>query len=297
MTPAFAARLREERGYAMVALLVALSIMGVMLSVALPAWHTAARREREAELAFRGEQYARAIRLFQQRYTNTSPPSVDVLVSERFLRKKYKDPITGGEFELLTAGSVVEGTTTPPGMQGRSTSSGSQTRSGGIDSNPGSNPGSSTGSSTGTSTGSSTSTLTAFLGGRGSTAGRGATTQQSGTGATGQTGRGGVQVQRAPLQLIMGGNTAGIMGVRSKSTEKSLRVYRGAEHYNEWIFQNIQAGRVGGTGTRAPGAGTGRGQQTPGGGRSTTPQTPQTPSPFGRGVAAPAGSGARGRGF
>ena len=73
----------------MVALLVALSIMGIMLSVALPAWNTRARREKETELIFRGQQYARAIALFQRKYGNASPPTIDVLITEHFLRKKY----------------------------------------------------------------------------------------------------------------------------------------------------------------------------------------------------------------
>ena len=50
----------------MAALLVALAVMSLMLSMALPVWHHAAQREREAELIFRGEQYARAIMLYQR---------------------------------------------------------------------------------------------------------------------------------------------------------------------------------------------------------------------------------------
>jgi type II secretory pathway pseudopilin PulG len=95
-----------ERGYAMAALLVGMSIMAVALSVALPIWHTAAKRERETELIFRGQQYARAITLFQRKYANTFPPNLDILLNERFLRKKYKDPMTkDGEFQLLYLGA------------------------------------------------------------------------------------------------------------------------------------------------------------------------------------------------
>ena len=82
-------RRRSEEGYAMAALLTALALMGIIMSAAMPAWQNAARREREAELVFRGEQYARAIQLFQRKYANTLPPSLDVLINERFLRKKY----------------------------------------------------------------------------------------------------------------------------------------------------------------------------------------------------------------
>jgi type II secretory pathway pseudopilin PulG len=89
----------------MVALLVAMSIMAVMLGLALPVWQTAIRREREAELVFRGEQYVQAIRLFQRRYAGTFPPNIDVLVQQRFLRRRYQDPITGSDFRPVYAGT------------------------------------------------------------------------------------------------------------------------------------------------------------------------------------------------
>src|SRR5262245_27766724 len=99
--------LREESGYAMAALLVGMAVMAVVMSVAVPKWTTLAKREREAELIFRGEQYARAIALFQRKYANAAPPSVDILIEQRFLRKKYKDPmVKDGEFRLLYAGSA-----------------------------------------------------------------------------------------------------------------------------------------------------------------------------------------------
>jgi type II secretory pathway pseudopilin PulG len=93
---------RGPDGYAMAGLLVALTVMAIMMSVALPTWRQAAQREREEELIFRGKQYARAIELYQRRYANAFPQNFDVLVEQRFLRKKYKDPmIEDGEFQLL----------------------------------------------------------------------------------------------------------------------------------------------------------------------------------------------------
>ncbi len=103
----------SEAGYAMAALLVGLSIMAVALSVAMPTWRTFAQREREAELVFRGEQYARAIALYQRRYANAFPPNFDLLVDQRFLRRKYKDPITNDDFQILLVGQ--EGPNQPPG--------------------------------------------------------------------------------------------------------------------------------------------------------------------------------------
>jgi type II secretory pathway pseudopilin PulG len=105
------------KGYAMAALLVGLSVMGVALTAAVPVWRTAARREREAELVFRGEQYVQAITLFQRRYAGTFPPSVDVLLDQRFLRRRYRDPVTGGDFRVLYAGTGTA-STTPLGRGG-----------------------------------------------------------------------------------------------------------------------------------------------------------------------------------
>ena len=96
----------SARGYAMVALLVALSVMSIMLTVALPTWRQMVQREKEAELVFRGEQYVRAIALYQRRQgPGTLPPTIDLLVEERYLRKAYKDPITGEDFVILRGGA------------------------------------------------------------------------------------------------------------------------------------------------------------------------------------------------
>src|ERR1044072_8957249 len=99
---------RINRGYAMAALLVGMSVMAVLMSALLPVWSQMARREKEEELVFRGKQYARAIGLFQRKYANTAPPTIDVLVEQRFLRKKYKDPITGEDFQPIYANQQLQ---------------------------------------------------------------------------------------------------------------------------------------------------------------------------------------------
>jgi type II secretory pathway pseudopilin PulG len=146
-------RLQGQHGYAMVALMVAMSIMAIMMTVALPTWHQMAQREKEAELIFRGQQYARAIGLFQKKSgPGVLPPNIDALVEGHYLRKKYKDPITGGDFDVLLAGA-------PAAAPGGSTA----------------NPTPQTGS-----------------GGRGGMSGTPAATPPSGFGQTASTGRGGV---------------------------------------------------------------------------------------------------------
>jgi type II secretory pathway pseudopilin PulG len=95
--------LRGQHGYAMVVLLVGMSVAAILMSAAMPVWHQSIQREKEAELIFRGNQYVRAIGLFQRRSgPGVLPPNLDVLVSNHFLRKKYKDPITGQDFDLLS---------------------------------------------------------------------------------------------------------------------------------------------------------------------------------------------------
>ncbi len=113
----------QSRGYAMAALLVAMTVMAVLLGALMPQWTTLATREKEQELVFRGNQYARAIGLFQRKYANTAPPSIDVLVEQRFLRKKYKDPITNDDFQPIYANQAAQGVSAPtgaarPGQQG-----------------------------------------------------------------------------------------------------------------------------------------------------------------------------------
>lgn len=106
-----------NRGYAMAALLVGMSVMAVLMSALLPVWTHLATREKEAELVFRGQQYARAIGLFQRKFANTPPPTIDVLVEQRFLRKKYKDPITNDDFQPIYANQAMQGVSAPLGAQ------------------------------------------------------------------------------------------------------------------------------------------------------------------------------------
>ena len=82
----------------MVAMLVTIAVAAVWMAAALPSWRQQAIREKEAELIFRGEQYARAIFLYRQQNNGASPQTVEQLVDGRFLRKKYLDPITGKDF-------------------------------------------------------------------------------------------------------------------------------------------------------------------------------------------------------
>jgi type II secretory pathway pseudopilin PulG len=282
---------RQERGYAMAALLVAMSVMAIVLSTAMPVYQTVARREREAELVFRGEQYARAIALFQRKYANQLPPDVDVLIDQRFLRKKYKDPITGGDFQYLGAGS-------PELAQAMST-----TPQQALDAQRGRGPG-----GTG-ATGGPPQALDGQrgrgAGGTGATGGRGTPIGAGFTGASQQQspaqstfGRGtplgaqGMQTARSPFtagaQAANAQAAGGILAVASKSTQTSMRLYNGKNKYNEWLFMataaSTQAGAPPGSGGQTPG---GRGGRAGGRGGVGPGRGGDTSTPVG---------GARGRG-
>ena len=110
------ARLLGEAGFAMAALLVTLAVMFLGMSVATPTWQYLVKDMKEEELIFRGGQIADAIQRFQAKNGNAVPPSLEVLVQGRYLRKLYTDPMTkDGEWRLIHQGEVV-GPVVPPGQ-------------------------------------------------------------------------------------------------------------------------------------------------------------------------------------
>jgi type II secretory pathway pseudopilin PulG len=109
----------DDAGYLMVVLLIGIAVSAVWMGALLPSWRQQAVREKEAELIFRGEQYARAIALYYRK-NQRLPPNIDTLVSQRYIRRKYLDPMTGEEFlplGALTPGA--SGAAQPQGPQGR----------------------------------------------------------------------------------------------------------------------------------------------------------------------------------
>jgi type II secretory pathway pseudopilin PulG len=101
-------RRRAERGYSMVALLAAVAIMMIMMAAAVPSWRYVMRNDAEEELLFRGGEIADAIARYQRRNGNALPPSLEVLVKGKFLRRPYKDPMTKhGRWRFLRPGEAI----------------------------------------------------------------------------------------------------------------------------------------------------------------------------------------------
>jgi type II secretory pathway pseudopilin PulG len=104
-----------------VALIVIVAVMNVLVAAALPYWSQVMKREREAELIFRGLQYAEAIRVFQLRF-NRLPNTLDELieVNPRSIRQLWKDPMTD-EGEWMPVAALVN---QPGSGQGRQVAGG-----------------------------------------------------------------------------------------------------------------------------------------------------------------------------
>ncbi len=240
----------------MAALLVSIGVMTVLMSVAMPVWRHEAQREKEAELIFRGEQYARAVNLYQRKMgPGNFPPSIDILVQQRFLRKKYEDPITRSDFQIIPVGA--SGAQVPGQQQPQGGGRGRGGVSGGLSQPPAMLPQQPSG-------------------------GFGRQGQGQGPGQAQGMGPGPV-MDVGPGHPGVGQRGGGIMGVVSKSKETSIRIYRGGTHYNEWafLFSNVsnRPGVPGGQG--APGMPDGgRGGR---GGRRGNPGGMSAPGPGGPG--------------
>ena len=216
--------LRSEPGYAMAGLLVAIGVMGILMSVAMPSWRTVVKRGQEAELLFRGRQYVRAIDLYQRRFPGGYPTDLEMLVDERFLRRLYLDPMTGEPFRVLTQGSAAaalgetstEDETADEGRRERLSDRVGRTSFG----------------STGR--------------------GRGRRSDRTF----------GSSFPRASDRPDDG--LGGIVGVVSRSSEASLRDYNGATRYDQWLFvhapQTAVAGEAGGIGGGPGGLGAAAGR-------------------------------------
>jgi type II secretory pathway pseudopilin PulG len=216
---------RTQKGYMLLAVMIMVTLMLIALSAEAPRIAQQIQREKEEELVHRGQEYARAIKKFYHKQ-GTYPTSVDQLLDTnhiRFLRKKYKDPITGeDEWHLVHAGEAeikipqnvgsVQGSTNPGLSGGTFTSSGQGATPNG---QAGTNPNATGLSSSGLSSG--TSGL---------------------SGGTPQGGQGG-NVGSLQTNNIGNGPTIGggaIIGVASVSKKSGIKQFNDTSEYDQWLF-------------------------------------------------------------
>ena len=191
-----AAPRRIEGGFGLVGALAGITIMLTLMAMAMPAWRYVMQDDREEELIFRGSQIADGLARWQ-RETRTLPGSLDALVQKKYLRKAYKDPMSKhGRWRFIHPGDVLPPPLPTGGLAG---SRGRGGRSGAV------------------------SEKNQFASG-------GEDFQLGGSDPAGGKG--------SPSGFGSGGSiaTGPILGVASTSKAKSLRLFNGRSHYNEWIF-------------------------------------------------------------
>jgi type II secretory pathway pseudopilin PulG len=227
---------RREQGYVLLVLLLAVSLLSIGFLAMTQSIEFQIKRDREEEFIHRGVEYSRAVRRYVKKYGHY-PASVEALESSdnlRFLRKRYKDPLTGKDFKLLYYGDV-------PGLnQG--------TLAGGNPSVPTPNPqvaapqtnnGQSAVPPSGTapSAPASDSSVTLQLGQSASGQGEPTTPQtpdEVEAAAAEAAAAQALAAQNAADEQLAG--TRVIVGVTSYSDRKTIRVFNKKNHYNQWQF-------------------------------------------------------------
>jgi type II secretory pathway pseudopilin PulG len=228
-------RPRHQRGYILLTLMLFVALLTIGMLAMVENIESQIKRDREEELIHRGVQYSRAVQHYFKKFSRY-PNRIEDLENTnniRFLRKRYKDPITGKDFKLLHMTDVqmslvggVPGAGLPSGGLNASTAGGLN----GAASGPGG------------------------LGPQAIATQNSPATDQSGTGDTadqsttpgvapGQPSAQPQSVRPGQAQSIESGPGSGqvfgggaIVGVASTSKNKTIREFNQKNHYNQWQF-------------------------------------------------------------
>jgi type II secretory pathway pseudopilin PulG len=260
-------RRQREGGYVLLAILLMMALMIIAATVEAPRVVQQMKRDREQEMIHRGTEYARAIKKFYKKF-GRYPTNLDDLDKGqiRFLRKRYKDPLTkDGKWTLLHYGDIqVLTNPNAPGTPATALGSPGAAPGGAAFSNgPGSDGSGSLFSSSpvqspqyvngpnseggGSTFGGSPPQGQQYTNGSGSDGGGsifggGPTGAQPGNSlgtspfagsANGQTGAPGSSSSAGGNQTFGGG---AIVGVASLSKDPTIRIYNKKKKYNEWQF-------------------------------------------------------------
>lgn len=121
---------RPQSGFTYLMLLWWVAISGVMLVALSHSWSNASRREREAELVWRGEEIRRGIESYASVPVSDGvsklPQRLEDLLEDRrsgtlqrHVRRLWRDPITGqARWGLVREGGTGSGLTAPGGITG-----------------------------------------------------------------------------------------------------------------------------------------------------------------------------------
>ncbi len=255
---------RSERGYILITLILFVALIAVAAMLMAPVIAFQVKRDREEELIHRGVQYSRAMKHYVKKF-GRYPTRIEELENTnqvRFLRRRYKDPLTGKDFKILRMGDVqlafgggvaggiagaipanglnpgAPGTAGGPGTPGNGPNGGAANTmapAGGMavaGQNPGApNAGTTTTGSSATPSPGGDENASDDQADAGTS--QGATHPAVGPGPPGTFGSIG-QGNSAPGAQVFGGGP--MVGVASTSKEKSIRVFNKKDHYYQWQF-------------------------------------------------------------
>ncbi|MBI4167111.1 MAG: type II secretion system protein [Acidobacteria bacterium] len=210
---------RRDQGFALLILLMLATVMLIMLSAALPSVLTQGQREKEEELIFRGNEYARAIAMYRRQFRRFPTDVKELLRTNgiRFLRHEYTDPMTRkGKWRFIHAdasGTPIDSRTIARTMPAKPLGEG----------------------------GATSDRKSMFSDERE----KDTTDSQPSSGTE----------EKKDKSSFFGDDMKGafIIGVASMSNKNSIRVYNNKTRYSDWEFMGIETG---GGGT-VPGAGSG----------------------------------------
>jgi type II secretory pathway pseudopilin PulG len=245
---------RSQSGYILLTLLLLVAVLAIAAAAMVPMVTFEMKRDREQELIHRGVQYSRAVRRYFKKFGRYPTRIEDLQTTSNihYLRKAYKDPITGKDFKLLHIGDVQMsffgpgGTGTPPngmtGNPGAAAGAGFTQATIGAAMAAAGQGGQATGLNGAPSPDSSDSTNAKPSPGDETPGGADNSAAGAAASASGQSAAAG---QGAPNSGTSGGfgsssnQTFGggpIVGVASTSKAKSIRQFNKKDHYDQWQF-------------------------------------------------------------
>jgi type II secretory pathway pseudopilin PulG len=268
-----------QAGYILLSVMLMVTIMLIAMTIAAPRIAQQIKREKEEELVHRGKDYAMAVKRFVHK-TGRYPTSLEQLEDTnhiRFLRKRYKDPMTiEGEWRLIHQAEAQINFTPPAGANPGLPGSGNPGLQGGV------NPGSPSGT-----TGLSNNQSSGLSSGGNQPGSQSGFNQQSGAQPGNTSQLGSIAVQNIGTSQQVGGGA--IIGVASMSKSTSIKEFNGQTTYDGWLFvYDPRLEQGGGTGivvaaprgTAPPGGGTADGSQGPPGNPvNPVPGPGATPTP------------------
>jgi len=218
-------RRHHERGYILLTLMLFVALLTIGLLALVQNLESQIKRDREEELIHRGVQYSRAVRHYFKKF-GRYPNRVEELEntnSIRFLRKRYKDPITGKDFKPLHMTDVQ--------MSFSSGAPGGGLPAAGLNPSPAGGP-NGTASVQG-----AIQDPTAVQNEQGGD--QSGAADQTGSPATATNTQSPPQSSSSTASNQLTSQTFGggaIVGVASVSKDKTIREFNKKDHYNQWQF-------------------------------------------------------------